>query len=108
MAIVRRFVGIEKETSMKAKIEGRLSAEELVRKLTRAVEQFHECYGVEQFSAVNLYFTPRDEDGEVLDLMVDGESIQGLVFREHKKPRKARTKPPSLKVVGGKDVPSSD
>jgi hypothetical protein len=85
---------------MRIKIEGRFSADELLQKLEWSLRHFEDQFRVERFTGLNIYFTPRDVDGQELELLADdGEPIGEVIFIEPKVPRRRK---PKLKVVGGK------
>lgn len=88
---------------MRVKLEGRLDRELLAALLERVVEELADSYGVEMFSAVNLYFTPRDQDGRLLELHdSEGDELGGLIYHEPKTQRRPRrSRRPRLVVLEG-------
>lgn len=89
---------------MRVKLEGWLSSELLLALLEGIVEQMGASYGVESFSGVNLYLTPRDQAGELLELLdTTGQPLAEITVPEPKtqrRPRRAKRRP-RLKVLDG-------
>lgn len=76
---------------MRIKIDGQFDIEGLKKTLSQALDMAVEQLQIEQFSGVNIYFTPRDSEGKRVQFVDENGDEVGLIF--YSKSKKELPKP---------------